>query len=272
MDTCNSNRFKTGRTGDFKMTAISNPNKKIARVAGILYLIMIVFGMAAQVIRSNLIVTDNITATISNIMASESLFKVAFVSDLVMATCYLLFAWALYVLLKPVNKNVALLFVLLTTVSVAIMCLNMLNHFAVLILLNGTGYLTAFGAVQLNALVKLFLDMHDYGYCIAQISFGLWLLPLGYLVIKSGFLPRILGVMLIIATFGNLIVFFSAFLLPGYGSYGDTLAILEIPFGLWLLIKGVNDQQPSNHREQRTSAMDVKETHMKVIPDMEELV
>jgi hypothetical protein len=244
METSNINGFKTVRTGDFEMTAISNPNKSIARVAGILYLIMIVFGMAAQIIRGNLLVTDNITATISNIMASESLFKVAFVSDLVMATCYLLFAWALYVLLKPVNKNVALLFMLLTTASVAIMCLNMLNNFAVLILLNGTGYLTAFGAVQLDALVQLFLAMHHYGYCIAQISFGLWLLPLGYLAIKSGFLPRILGILLIIATFGNLLVFFSTFLLPGYESYGDALAILEIPFGLWLLIMGVKNRIP----------------------------
>jgi hypothetical protein len=245
METCNSNRFKTGRTGDFGMNLISNPNQIIARVAGILYLIMIIFGMGAQIIYGNLIVADNITATISNITASESLFKVAIVSDLVMATCYLLFAWALYVLLKPVNKNVALLFMLLTTVSVAIMCLNMLNQFAALILLNGTSYLTAFGAVQLNALVQLFLDMHHYGYCIAQITFGLWLLPLGYLVIKSGFLPRILGIMLIIATFGNLLVFCSAFLLPGYESYGDMAAILEIPFGLWLLIMGVKVRAPA---------------------------
>ena len=245
METGNVNGFKTGRTGDFEMSAISNQNKSIARVAGILYLIMIVCGIGAQIIRGNLIVADDVTATISNISASESLFRVAFLSDLILATCYLLFAWALYVLLKPVNKNIALLFVLLTTASVAMLCLNMLNQFAALLLLNGASYLTAFGTDQLHALVMFFLDLHYYGYYIAQISFGLWLLPLGYLVIKSGFLPRILGILLIIATFGHLAGFFTAFFLPGYESFADLLSIPEIPFGLYLLVKGVRDQQPA---------------------------
>ncbi len=252
-DTDAINGFIRRKTGDFEFNAISNPNKGLARVAGVLYLIMIVCGMAAQLIRGSLIVPENGAVTAGNIMASEPLFRVAFISDLFMATGFLLFAWALYVLLKPVNKNIALLFVLLATASVAILCLNLLNQFAILILLNDASYLAAFGAVQLNALVMLFADLQYYGYYIAQISFGLWLVPLGYLVIKSGFLPRILGIFLIIATLGHLSGFFAAFLLPGYESFADLVAVLEIPFGLWLLLKGVQGQRPVKNPDRQAA-------------------
>ncbi len=235
------------KMGDLETGVVSNPNRNLARVAGFLYLIMIVCGMAAQLIRGGLIVHGNGVATASNIMASEALFRVAFIGDLAMATSYLLFAWALYVLLKPVNKNIALLFVLLTTTSAAVLSLNMLNQFAILILLNDASYLTAFGAAQLNAMVMLFADLHYYGYYIAQISFGLWLVPLGYLVLRSGFLPRILGIFLIIAALGHLFGFFSAFLLPGFEAFADLPALLEIPFGLWLLVKGVKGRGPTKN-------------------------
>lgn len=241
------NGFIRRKTGDFEFNAISNPNRNLARVAGVFYLIMIICGMAAQLIRGSLIVPGNGVATVSNIMASGSLFRVAFISDLLMATVFLLFAWVLYVLLKPVNKNVALLFVLLATASVAILSLNLLNQFAILILLSDAGFLAAFGAVQLNAIVMLFADLQYYGYYIAQISFGMWLVPLGYLVTKSGFLPRILGILLIIAAFGHMSGSFAAFLLPGFESFADLAAALEIPFGLWLLVKGVKGQQAAKN-------------------------
>jgi hypothetical protein len=247
------NGFIRRKAGDFESNTISSPNRNLARVAGVFYLVMIVCGMAAQVIRGNLIVPGNGVATTGNIMASESLFRVAFISDLFMATVFLLFAWVLYVLLKPVNKNIALLFVLLATASVAILSLNLLNQFAILILLSDAGYLAAFGAVQLNAMVMLFADLQYYGYYIAQISFGLWLVPLGYLVIKSGFLPRILGVLLIIAAFGHLSGFLAAFLLPGFESFADLAAALEIPFGLWLLVKGVKSTQPAKKPNKQTA-------------------
>jgi len=250
-DTDVINGFIRRKTEDFEYNAISNPNKNLARVAGFLYLIMIICGMAAQLIRGGLIVRGNGVATASTIMASESLFRVAFISDLLMATVFLLFAWALYMLLKQVNKNIALLFVLLATASVAILSLNLLNQFAIILLLSDTSYLAAFGAVQLNALVMLFADLQYYGYYIAQISFGLWLVPLGYLVIKSGFLPRILGMLLIIAAFGHMSGSFAAFMLPGFESLADLFAALEIPFGLWLLVKGVKSPQPAKNPVQQ---------------------
>lgn len=216
--------------------------KQTARFAGVIYLIMILTGMFAQIVRGGMLVSGDPSATVANIVASGSLFTVAFLGDLIMATCYLVFAWALYTVLKPVNKNIALLFVLLTTVSVAILSLNMLNQFAVITLLNGAGYMTAFGTEQLNALVTLFMDLHYHGSYIAQITFGLWLLPLGYLVIKSGFMPKVFGFLLIIAAFGHVAGFFTAFLMPGYESFVDIIAILEVLFGLWLLIKGISDR------------------------------
>lgn len=229
------------------MEIINNENsiKKAARAAGLLYLIMIITGIGAQVIRSGIIVAGNAAATVDNIVASGSLFNVAFFSDMIMTVCYLLFAWVLYTILKQVNKNIALLFVILTTASVAILSLNTLNLFAATFIVNDAGYLTAFGADQVDALAMLFMDLHYHGYYIAQVSFGLWLMPLGYLVIKSGLFPKALGFMLIIATFGHLAGFTTAFLLPGYESLGDMVAILELPFGLWLLLKGAKLELPA---------------------------
>ncbi len=223
-----------------------NSTQKTARIAGLMYLLVIVLGIFAELyVRSSLIVRGDAAATANNIIASESLFRIGFVSDLIMITCFLFLALALYKLLKPVNKNQALLMVLFVLVCIPIMCLNMLNHFVALLLLSGADYLTIFEADQLHALAMLFLDLHGYGYLIAQIFFGLWLLPLGILVFKSGFLPRVLGVLLVIACFGMLIEFFNVFLFPGYQSIIIDLlsyetAIAEISFCFWLLIRGVN--------------------------------
>ena len=219
-----------------------NSIKKTARIAGLLYLITAITGIFGQYVRSTLIVYGDATTTASNIMASESLFRIGFISDLTMITCYFLTACVLYMLLKPVNKNIALLFVLFTLGSVSVQFINALNQFAALLLLSGAGYLTVFGADQLNALLMLFLNLHKYGYTIAQIFFGLWLLPLGYLIFKSGYFPKILGILVMIACFGHLLEFFQIFLFPGYEviAYPGLVAAMigEFSFFFWLLIKG----------------------------------
>ncbi len=226
-----------------------NTNKKIARTAGLFYLMTILLGVFAEVVvRSNLIIPGDATATAKHLQESEALFRLGFMSDLLMMTCYLLLAFTLYVLLKPVNKNLSLLFVLFTLASVAIMSLNMLNQFAALLLLTGVDYLTVFSEDQLHAFALFFLNLHKYGYFIAQIFFGLWLLPLGYVGFKSGYFPKVLGILLILACFGHLIQFFQIFLLPGYEAItypGLAIATLgEFSLCFWLLIKGVNDHQP----------------------------
>jgi hypothetical protein len=221
-----------------------NPNKT-ARVAGFLYLFtapLALFGI--MYVPSTLIVPGNVAATANNIMASESLFRLGIVSALIYQTVFILVVLVLYKLLKPVNKNHAVLMVIFILVAVPIAMLDELNRFAVLLLLSGADYLTAFTADQLQALVPLFLDLHEHGINIATMFWALWLLPMGYLVFKSGFLPRILGVLLMIGCFGYLIDFFTFFLFPNFDAKISEFTFWgEVLFPLWLLIKGVNVEQ-----------------------------
>ena len=207
-----------------------------------MFIITFVF---ASYIRSGLIVFGDSVTSANNIMSSQSLFRVGFTSELISAMFFVLAAWALYILLKPVNKNLALLFLLLNLGGVAIECINALNLFAALQFLSGASYLSAFQAGQLQAITMSFLNSYTNGFMIAQIFFGTWLLPLGYLVYKSHFIPKLLGILLILDFFGILIWFFQFFLLPGYGilSYPGLAVsfIAEISLSIWLLIKGVKE-------------------------------
>lgn len=222
--------------------------KKTARAAGLLYLIFIVLAFLGGFLYSNLIVPGDAAETATNIASNEWQFRCSFVINLIYQTSFIFLAWALYLLLKPVNKNLALLFVLCTVVGVAIHCINLLIQFTALELVNGAGYLKAFEADELDALVMLFLNMHNHGIIIAQIFWGLWLLPLGYLVYKSGFLPKFLGVLLMIGCFGYLIDFLQYFLFPNYEVITDPgLAVATVAeFSLcgWLLIKDAKSQRP----------------------------
>lgn len=226
-----------------------NTRPQTARLAGILYVLVIIGGIFAEfAVRSNLIVSGDTAATLDNIRSNESLFRFGFMSDLIAHTCYFLLALVLYSLLKPVNHDVALLFMLIVAIGVAIMCLNMLNQFAVLMLIGDADYLAGFTSEQLDGLILLFLDLHKYGYLIAQIFYGGWLLPLGYVVYKSGFFPKILGVLLMVASVGYVLDFFTVFMFPDFqaDATGIMLApavIAEFAFCGWLLIRGV---KPSN--------------------------
>jgi hypothetical protein len=196
-------------------------------------------------IRPGMIVTGDAAATVKNIAASESLFRLSVVSDLIRQALLMLLPLMLYKLLKPVNKPIAALMVIVYLVGVPISMLNELNHFAVLLLSSGAGYLTAFKADQLNALVMFFLELRQYGTLIPQLL-SVWVLLLGYLVLKSGFLPRILGILLML---GGLCYTVSAvlfFLFPNFDAtiFGLFAFIGETLFYLWLLIKGVKDQKP----------------------------
>ena len=211
-----------------------------ARVAGFLYLIANLFApFTLLYLPSRFIVRGDAAATAANIIASESLFRFGIVLNLFTFIGQIFLVLALYQLLKVVNKNLAALMVIFSLVAVPIAMLNELNQLAVPLLLSGADYLKAFTSEQLQALVYLFLRLHNQGLNIAQIFWGLWLFPMGYLVFKSGFLPRILGVLLMIGCFGYVIQSFAAFL--GYNvsiifftGWGELLLLL------WLLIKGVN--------------------------------
>ena len=219
-----------------------NSPKKTARVAGFLYLIIFCLALFAELfVRQSLIVPGDAAETANNIMASEGLFRSGIVIFLIEQTVFLLLPLVLYKLLNSVNKNHAILMVIFVLVGIPIACINELNQFAVLLLMSGADYLTAFEADQLHTQVMLFLDLYEHGIFIAKIFWGLWLFPLGYLVFKSGFLPRILGVLLIMACFGYLIDDFIVFLLPNSNAILSLFAFIgEWLFALWLLIKGVN--------------------------------
>lgn len=217
---------------------------KRARIAGALYLTYIVATIFANAVRSNLIVSGDAITTANHILASTGLFRIGFVSDILAGVLFLLSAWALYVLLKPVDKNIALLFVLLNTAGVAIQCLNMLNLFAAVVLLSGAEYLKVFQVDQLQALAMLFIELHKNGFMIAQFFFGAWLFPLGYLVYKSGYLPKLLGIILMIECFAWLIYPFQFFLLPSFGAIAYVSFAIgfigEFSLALWLLIRGAS--------------------------------
>lgn len=221
---------------------------KTARIAGLFYLIFILTTVLASYIRSTLIVSGDAAATANKIIGSEFLFRIGFVTELASAVFFLLAAWALFVLLRPVNKNLALLFLLLNLGGVAVECLNELNLFAAIQLLSGADYLNAFQTDQLQAMAMSFLNSYTSGFTITQIFFSAWLIPLGYLVYRSGFLPRLLGLLLILDFFGNLSWFLQFFLLPGYGilAYpGNAISfVAEISLTLWLLVMGIKIQKP----------------------------
>lgn len=224
-----------------------NNNKKIARIAGLLYLIVIICGVFAElVVRAKLFDIQDTGATVSNIQSSEFLFRLSFVSDLMMQTSYFFLPMVLFLLFKKVNKPAASAMVLSVTVAVAIMCTNMLNHYAPLQLLSNVKYLNGFSAEQLHTQVMFYLDLHNKGYHIAQIFFGIWLLPLGYLVYQSGMFPKIIGIFLMVGCFGYLADFIVFFLFPDAKNIAELLTIPadlgEISFCLYLLIKGIRDQ------------------------------
>ena len=218
-----------------------NSINKTARIAGILYLSLVPLGFLGMYFSSRLIVPGDAAITASNIMTSEPLFRLGILSALLVQVVNIFVVLALYKILKPVNKYMASLMVIFILLGVPIAMLNELNQFIVLLLVHGAKTLTLFTADQLHALVPLFLDLHGLGISIAGIFWGLWLFPMGYLVFKSGFLPRILGIMLMIGCFGYLIDSLAAFLFP---NFGVNIALFtfwgEVLFPLWLVIKGVN--------------------------------
>ncbi len=224
--------------------------KTLARVAGVLYLIIIVCaGFGEGVVRSGLVVSGDPTATAQNIMASEGLFRLGFVCDLVAFMSDAVVAILLYVLLKPVSKILSLIaasFRLLAHPAIA--SINLLNMFMALLLVNGAGVLNAFDVDQLNALMLLSLNAHRVGYLIGGAFFGVHCVLLGVLLFKSDLFPGILGILLVLAAVGYLSESFGVFLFPAYEAIllwivAIPAVIAEVSFCLWLLIKGVRVQR-----------------------------
>jgi hypothetical protein len=225
-------------------------NKKAARLAGALYLLYLIGTILANkvLLASSSLNVDAATAA-RNMVASAGQLRLGIVIELVGALFFFLAAWALYVLLRPTNKNLALLFLLLNLGGAGVWCLNYVNLFAALLCASSVDYLQVFPAEQLQALAMLFLSLRDTGSWIAQLFYGAWLLPLGYLVFKSGILPRALGIVLLIHCGFWLLTFAQKLLLPG----ADAITSVSYPLGfiaefaltLWLLVMGAREPQPA---------------------------
>jgi hypothetical protein len=230
-----------------KVEGVSRVNsiQKTARFAGLLYLIITIAAIVAHYyVPSNIIVPGDAAATANNIMNNEALFRVGGIgSELIVLLSEIVLSVVLYVILKPVNKTLSLLAAVSRLAMTTIHGLNLINYFFVLLLLGG-GYSTVFGADQLQALVTLFLDAHSYGFTIGIAFLTLHVFILGYLIFKSGYFPKILGVLFVIAAFGYLIDSFALLLSTNYTTtpvyFALPIAVSEIAFPLWLLIKGVN--------------------------------
>ncbi len=217
---------------------------KTARIAGVLYLVLVVFGILNLLyIPSKLIVWDDETQTLQNIIDSEMLFRLGVVCGVITFLSFIALVLVLYKLLYKVNKNHAIFMAVFALVSVPISFVNILSKFSVLTLIEHTGLLHG-GDLELEKEVMLQLHAYNNGIELSQIFWGLWLLPFGYLVFKSEFLPKILGIFLMLGCFGYLITFFGNFLSPDfYKTTFATIAGLPASIGelgtcLWLIIMG----------------------------------
>src|SRR5438128_2238096 len=236
-----------------------NSTKKQARFAGLLYLLASIIGCVGLIyVPGKLIVRGDATATANHIRASETLFRLGIATELFGFTMFIFVVLALYRLFKGVNEKHALAMAILLLVSIPISLLNVLNDIAALILVSGADFLSVFDKGQLDALAYLFLRLHGQGFVVAQIFWGLWLFPFGILVIRSGFIPRFLGVLLFIAGFGNLASSFASLLLPWYRHLVDQFTMVltagELPIIFWLLIWGAKDQSLDGHAPDRAIA------------------
>lgn len=221
------------------MRFIRNPG----RIAGLLYVVASIVGIFGLLyVPSKLIVDGNAAETARNIAASETLFRLGIAAHLIGEALFVFVALALYHLLKAVNSRNALSMLTLILVAIPIACLNELNAIAALSLVHGADYLSLFGQPQRDALAMLFLNLHGSGFDVAGIFWGLWLFPLGLLVYRSGFLPRILGVALMANCFAFLITSLTSLVLPHYEvlvhGWMRPFHFGELMFMLWLLIMG----------------------------------
>jgi hypothetical protein len=197
------------------------------------------FGIA--IVPVTLIVRGDATATAERIRSSEWLFRLGIASELIAATTFIFLVLALYRLFRGVSEEQASLMVTLVLISVPISFLNVLNEIAALVLLSGPDFLLVFGKPQLDALALLFLGLHSQGFGVASIFWGLWLLPLGTLVIRSGFAPRVLGFLVILAGLAYVADSLTSLLLPQYRQLVSIAALLfeaagELSMIAWLLV------------------------------------
>ena len=222
------------------------PLQRTARVAGVLYLVVIVCaGFAEGYVRTGLVVPGDTAATADNIASSAWLYRVGFASDLVAFLCDVAISVLLYVLFRPVSKTLSLLAAAFRLIAhPAIASVNLLNHFMALLLVQDGSAVAGLDAEQGQALATLFTEAHGIGYLIGGAFFGVHLLLLGYLIYRATYFPRLLGILLALAAVGYLVESFGTFLFPRYEAVyvwivAVPAAVAEVSLALWLVVKGI---------------------------------
>jgi hypothetical protein len=226
-----------------------NSPKRLARIAGVLYLIVAIFAGFAGSVFTKLYVASDAATTAANVIANAGLVRMAVVSDLIQVAAWVFLALALYGLLKHVHPSVAHAMVILVAVGAGIVCLNDVFVFEGLQVATDSSYAAALGAEGSNALVLMLLDTQHYGLSIASVFYGLWLVPLGYLAYKSGMFPKALGVALITVCVCYLVNVLTAFLAPAlrtltYDYVSIPIWVFELWMVMYLLLIGVRTVKP----------------------------
>jgi len=222
---------------------------RIARIAGLLYLVIAVFGGFAQAVRVSVYKPDDGAATAANLVSNATLVRLSFAADLIQNLVWLILAVTLYRLFAHAGRSVARAMVIFVAVSAAIASLNMVNQLGALLVATNDSYRSAFGVDGANALVLLLMDLQHYGYLIAQLGW-LWLFALGVLGYRSGMFPKWLSFLLMLGTVCYVVDSLTRFLVP---SFADTSAaiflvpeiVCEVALLAYLLIKGVRTPQPA---------------------------
>ena len=231
--------------------------KRLARIAGVLYLLVGIFGGFAEgFVEPKMYVAGDAVTTAGNVVANTGLVRLGVVSDLLDQTFFVFLALTLYVLLKHVHQSVARGMLVLVALAAGITCLNTVFLFEALRVATGAVDLSALGAAGSNAMVLLLLDAQHYGILVAQIFFGLWLVPLGHLAFKSGMFPKALGVVLIAGGVCYLVDLLLAFLMPDFSLAPQlhafvvipTTTIAEISMVIYLLVVGVKVVKQDNRK------------------------
>lgn len=218
--------------------------QKYARLGGVFYLLIIVLGAFDQIfIRGSLVVPGDAAATTSNLMNSPLFWRMGIAGDVAMHLLDIPLMIILYSLLKPVHKTLALLAVSFNLIQTAVLVANKLLLVAPMLILQHTESTAAFNPAQINALVYLLVDAHNYGFALGLIFFGFACLVYGYLVFQSGYFPKLIGILIILAGCSYLASSFTLLLAPAYAGLVMPVLVIsligELSFCLWLLIKGV---------------------------------
>jgi len=245
----------TGQRAVAEGSAVSSP-KRLARIAGLLYLAVGILGaFAFAAVYSAMYVAGDAAATASKLVANAGLVKVGVAADLIQVVVWVFLALTLYVLLRHVSGYAARAMVVLVAIGASVSFVNILFEFQGMRVVTDPTYTAALGTAGATALAMLMLDLQHYGYYIAGIFFGLWLVPLGYLTFKSGMFPKVLGIVLVVGGIGYLVDTLAAFVAPELTPIIHAIAALlgivaEVSLLAYLLIKGVRsprvDDRPSS--------------------------